>query len=366
MNMVAKNGVQFARSAGLKYVSDTMPGYRRLGTKKVFRYLDTNGRVIRNAETVKRIQRLAIPPAWTDVWICPTPDGHLQAVGRDARGRKQYRYHPHWRETRDETKYDRMLAFARALPKIRRRVARDLRRKELTRDKVLATVVRLLETTFIRIGNKEYTKQNDTFGLTTLRDKHVDVRGSQVRFYFRGKSGVKHAIDVEDAALAKIVRRLRDLPGYELFRYYGDDGQLLTVGSADVNQYLREAAGEDFTAKDFRTWAGTLLALEALTDSSFESVKEAQRQTKSAIESVASRLGNTVAVCRKCYIHPGVLDAYLSGSLNGSHADTRPVPGLNAQEGRLAMFLKKLARSKKPMNLEQSLSKSIRQIRTRQ
>jgi DNA topoisomerase-1 len=350
------------KSAGLTYVSDAMSGFRRTGVPKAFRYLDKNGHVIKSPETLQRIQRLAIPPAWKDVWICPLAEGHLQAVGRDARGRKQYRYHPAWREARDETKYDRLAAFGKALPKIRRRVTRDLREKQLSRNKVLATVVRLLETTFIRVGNKEYTKQNGSFGLTTLRNRHVNIRGSQVQFYFRGKSGVQHTIDIENARLAKIVRRLRDLPGYELFQYYGDDGELHTVGSADVNQYVREAAGDDFTAKDFRTWAGTMLAAEALDGCGFSSAKEAQRNVKTAIDNVASQLGNTVAVCRKSYIHPSILDAYTEGSFPGK-SPSAAKRGLSARESAVLSFLGRLSKPKAPMSLERSLRRSIRQVR---
>jgi len=359
---VEKQGAQAAKTIGLTYVSDKMPGFRRIGTKKVFRYLDTKGHVIRNPQTLRRISRLAIPPAWTHVWICPTEEGHLQAVGRDARGRKQYRYHLQWRESRDETKYYRMAAFGKALPKIRRRVARDLRANQLTRDKVLATIVRLLETTFIRVGNKEYTKQNDSFGLTTLRDRHVSIRGSQVQFYFRGKSGVKHTIDIENPTLARIVRKLRDLPGYELFQYYDETGKLRTVGSGDVNTYVRETAGEDFTAKDFRTWAGTILA-EALAGCAFSTSKQAQNNVKAAIAEVAGRLGNTVTVCRKSYIHPVIIDAYLDRSFPGRLTLAKS-HGLSALENTVLALLRSRSKAKRrPMSLEQSLTKSIRQLR---
>jgi DNA topoisomerase-1 len=353
-----------AKSAGLRYVSDATPGFRRIGTKKVFRYLDTKGHVIKSPATLQRIQRLAIPPAWTNVWICPAAEGHLQAVGRDARGRKQYRYHPHWRETRDETKYDRMAAFGKALPKIRRRVARDLREKQLTRNKVLATVVRLLETTFIRVGNKEYADQNGSFGLTTLRDRHVGVKGSKVSFYFRGKSGVKQKIDIQNASLAKIVRRLQDLPGYELFQYYDDAGELRKLESADVNAYLREAAGDDFTAKDFRTWAGTMLAAEALKNCEFSSARQAQRSIKDAIARVASQLGNTAAVCRKSYIHPVILDRYLDGSFTAKFKAVAAHGRLTAHEASVVSFLRR-CKPKASVSLEGSLTQSIRHIRKR-
>jgi DNA topoisomerase-1 len=359
VNSIAPNGIETAKAIGLRYVSDLMPGFRRIGTNKAFRYLDTEGHVIRNAETLERIRRLAIPPAWTEVWICPIPHGHLQAVGRDARGRKQYRYHPHWREARDETKYDRMLAFAQALPKIRRRVERDLRDKTLTRNKVLATIVRLLETTFIRIGNKEYQKHNDSFGLTTLQNRHVNVRGAEVRFFFRGKSGVKHTIDLENARLAKIVKQLRDLPGYELFQYVDDEGQLRKVESGDVNQYIREAADDEFTAKDFRTWAGTMLAAQELRNVAYATSKEAQQNLKTAMANVAGRLGNTVAVCRKCYVHPAILDGYLKGAFPGKASSARKSL-LKPEEAEVVAFL---ARAGKPVTLERQLAKSLRHAR---
>jgi DNA topoisomerase-1 len=331
-----------------------MPGFRRLGTRKVFRYLDTDGRLIKDADTVNRIQRLAIPPAWTDVWISPTPDGHIQAVGRDARGRKQYRYHSHWRKTRDETKFHRMAAFGKALRKIRRRVARDIRGRELTREKVLATVVRILDTAFIRVGNKEYVKENNSFGLTTLRDRHVRIRGAQVRFYFRGKSGVKQIIDIENAALAKVVRRLRDLPGYELFQYYDADGALRVIESADVNRYLRESAGEDFTAKDFRTWAGTMVAAQSLSGPPSSTAKEAREKVKTAISTVAERLGNTEAVCRKSYIHPAIVEAYMAGSLHMK----------DARQSTVLEFLSRYSK-RKPMDLQESLARSVQDARRR-
>ena len=257
-----------------------------------------------------------IPPAWTDVWICPSPDGHLQATGRDARGRKQYRYHPRWREVRDESKYDRMMAFAAALPAIRQRTDADLGRPGLPRAKVLAAVVRLLETTLIRVGNEEYARTNKSFGLTTMRDRHVKVGKSGIRFEFLGKSGVKHEIDLADARLARVVGRCRDLPGQELFQYLDEDDQPRTIDSADVNAYLREAAGREFTAKDFRTWAGTVLASLALREfEAFDSEAQARKNILRAIENVAERLGNTPSVCRKCYIHPEVIEAYLDGSM---------------------------------------------------
>jgi DNA topoisomerase-1 len=308
--------IESARMAGLRYVSDHTPGIRRERQGDTFRYLDSNGRVIEDPAELERFKSLGIPPAWEDVWICPKPNGHIQATGRDAKGRKQYRYHPRWRATRDETKYGRMLAFGRALPQIRARVAQDLRRRDLSREKVLATVVRLLETTLIRVGNREYARSNKSYGLTTMRDKHVIVDDAKVTFKFRGKSGKHHSITLNDRRLARIVKRCRDLPGYELFQYIDERGQQQTIGSADVNDYLREITGQDFTAKDFRTWAGTVLAAMALRElAPHSSATEAKRNVVRAIEHVAEQLGNTPSICRKCYVHPAVLDAYLDGSL---------------------------------------------------
>jgi DNA topoisomerase-1 len=301
-----------ARHAGLRYVTDREPGIRRKRTGRYFTYIGPDGQTIRDPRTRERITSLAIPPAWTDVWICPSPRGHLQATGRDAKGRKQYRYHPRWREVRDETKFDRMIAFGEALPLLRRRVADDLARPGLPREKVLATIVRLLETTLIRVGNQEYARQNHSFGLTTMRNGHVQVNGSTIAFAFRGKSGKKHRIDLRDPHLARIVKRCRDLPGYELFQYVDERGQRHPVGSADVNDYLRAITGQDFTAKDFRTWFGTVLAARALEEvGAFDSEAQAKANMVQAVAAVAERLGNTPAICRKCYVHPAVLDAYL-------------------------------------------------------
>jgi DNA topoisomerase-1 len=305
-----------ARAAGLRYVSDAMPGIRRLRAGKGFRYVTPDGKPVRDEAELGRIRALVIPPAWTDVWICPLPNGHVQATGRDARGRKQHRYHPRWREVRDSTKYDRLIAFGQALPRIRRRVGRDMAQPGLPRVKVLATVVRLLETTLIRVGNEEYARQNGSFGLTTMRDRHVEVNGKSLRFTFRGKSGIEHTVDLHDRRLARIVEQCQDVPGQELFQYLGDDGQRRTIDSADVNEYLRGITGADFTAKDFRTWAGTVLAARALQEfAAFDSQAQAKRNILRAIETVAKRLGNTRAVCRQCYVHPAVFDAYLDGTL---------------------------------------------------
>ncbi len=263
-----------------------------------------------------RIRALAIPPAWEDVWICPAADGHLQATGRDARGRKQYRYHPRWREAQDQNKYDRIIAFAKTLPKIRRAVARDLRKRGLPREKVLAAAVKLLETTLIRVGNEEYARDNHSFGLTTMHDEHVKLRGATIRFDFRGKHGVEHEIDLEDRRLAAIVHACRDLPGQELFQYLDAAGEVRDVDSGDVNDYVRKISGEDFTAKDFRTWAGTALAAQALQEfQDFDSKAAAKRNLTKAIERVAERLGNTQAICRKCYVHPAIIEAYVDRSL---------------------------------------------------
>lgn len=310
--------LESAEAAGLCYVRDDAPGIRRLRRGKRFRYIGAEGKPVRAAESLRRIRALAIPPAWTEVWICPTPRGHLQATGRDDRGRKQYRYHARWRSTRDETKYDRLTAFGKALPQIRARVEEDLAQPGLSRNKVLAAVVRLLETTLIRVGNEEYARANGSFGLTTLRNRHVNISGQSVCFTFRGKSGVRHRIRVSDRRLARIVRRCQDLPGQELFQYLEEDGTPRTIDSADVNAYLREISGQEFTAKDFRTWAGTVLAAAALNMTEFETPTQAKRNVVEAIETVARRLGNTKAICRKCYIHPAVIRAYLDGSLRAA------------------------------------------------
>jgi DNA topoisomerase-1 len=305
-----------AQVAGLRYVNDQrMPGIRRLGTMRRFRYVDRSGRTVSDRADLQRIRSLAIPPAWRDVWICADPRGHLQATGRDARGRKQYRYHPRWREVRDEVKYGRLIAFAEALPRIRARVAADLRRQGLPREKVLAAVVALLEKTLIRVGNEEYARENGSVGLTTMRDRHAKIQGGSVRFEFTGKSGIRHAVDLRDARLARIVKACRDLPGFELFQYVDADGTRQVIDSADVNRYLREISGEDFTAKDFRTWAGTVLAAKALAAvAESRSSTQSKRNVGRAVEQVAARLGNTKTVCRKCYIHPAILDAYMDGA----------------------------------------------------
>lgn len=319
MKLISSTEQQFkqsARKAGLCHVSDLKPGFRRQRRGKDFAYINEKGKPLRKVADLRRIRHLAIPPAWEDVWICPKENGHIQATGRDVRGRKQYRYHEEWRKVRDETKYQSMIAFGKALPKLRQRVNRDLNRKALSREKVLATVVRLLETTLIRVGNDEYVRDNKSYGLTTMENRHVKVRGAKVSFTFRGKSGKSHHIDLEDRKLASIVRRCRDLPGQELFAYVDEEGAPVDVTSGDVNDYLREATGKPFTAKDFRTWAGTVLAAQALQEfENFNTGTEAKRNMLRAIEAVAAMLGNTPAICRKSYIHPVILDTYLEGAL---------------------------------------------------
>jgi DNA topoisomerase-1 len=314
-NGSAVAGKVSARAAGLHYATDTVPGISRQRAGRGFIYRDARGRRIRDAARLARIRALVIPPAWRNVWISPDPNGHLQVTGRDARGRKQYRYHPRWTEERDGVKYGHMIAFARKLPAIRRRVRADLKQPPLSRPRVLATVIRLLEMTLIRVGNEEYAKANKSFGLTTLQDRHVEVRGPVMKFRFRAKSGVVQSIDFQDAMLARSVKRCQDLPGQTLFQYLDAAGNRQSVDSRDVNDYLREIAGEDVTAKDFRTWAGTVLAATALRElAQVDSQMARNRNIVQAIESVAKRLGNTRAVCRKCYVHPAIVDAYLDGT----------------------------------------------------
>jgi DNA topoisomerase-1 len=339
--------VASAQAAGLHYVSDDRPGIRRQRAGRGFRYLGLDGKPVRHPDALRRFKALAIPPAWTDVWICPRPDGHLQATGRDAKRRKQYRYHPRWRAVRDATKYDRMIAFGEALPHLRERVAHDLARRGLSREKVLATVVRLLETTLIRIGNPEYARDNHSFGLTTMRDRHVKISGATLQFQFRGKGGKYHAVSITDRRLAHTVKQCQDIPGYELFQYLDETGQRQTVDSADVNAYLRDLTGQDFTAKDVRTWAGTVSAACTLWRlETFESQTEAKNNVVQAMDAVAKQLGNTPAVCRKCYVHPAVLDAYFDKSLfavelsqTGQTISTSQ-PNLHPEEAVLLTFLK--------------------------
>lgn len=312
---IQEDPAESAKMAGLRYINDASPGIRRKRAGKNFSYVEGDGKIEHDPDTLKRIKALAIPPAWTDVWIAPIARGHIQATGRDAKGRKQYRYHPNWREARDETKYHRMLEFARALPTIRAGVGRDLALPGLPREKVLATIIRLLEATLIRVGNEEYARENKHYGLTTMRNRHVDVAGSTLIFHFTGKSGMEHEIDVADRRLAKIVKRLQDLPGHHLFQYVDEAGDRQDVHSDAVNAYLHEISGQTFTAKDFRTWAGTLLAAQALQEfESFDSEAQARKNVVQAIERVAEHLGNTPSVCRKCYVHPEIIAAYMDGT----------------------------------------------------
>jgi len=332
--------------ARLRYVTDQGPGIRRIKSGSGFRYVGVSGQAVRRKDVVARIRALAIPPAWTDVWICPDPRGHLQATGRDAKRRKQYRYHPDWRKTRDETKFDRMQAFARALPVLRRRTQADLARPGLPRNKVLATIVQLLERSLIRVGNEEYAKQNHSFGLTTLRDRHVKVRGGTLQFQFRGKSGKHHTIDVNDWRLAHVVKQCRDLPGQELFQYVDENGRRQRVGSGDINNYVREVTGEEFTSKDFRTWWASVLAVCALRELQPGRTKtHSEKNVLLAVDAVAGLLGNTRAVCRKSYVHPGVIDCYVEGSLEKvldrrSKAVGKSATGLRAEEVALLTVLK--------------------------
>jgi DNA topoisomerase I len=307
-----------AQEAGLTYVSDEDRGLSRErdGDGDGFRYLKPNGEPVTDEATLDRVRRLAIPPAWSDVWICTKANGHLQATGRDARGRKQYKYHPQFREVRESNKYEHMLEFARALPSIRERISEHMALRGLPREKVLATVVHLLESTLIRVGNDDYARENKSYGLTTLRNPHVSVEGSQLRFRFKGKSGKSWQLQLKDRRVARIVKACQELPGQKLFEYLGEDGEGREVTSADVNAYLREITGRDITAKDFRTWAGTVMAALALREfEAFDSQASAKKNLRAAIEAVASRLGNTATICRKCYIHPEILSAYTEGAL---------------------------------------------------
>ena len=311
-----------AKAAGLRYVTDAKPGMRRVKQGKTFRYVDSDGKPVRDEDVVRRIRSLVIPPAWVDVWICPYENGHLQATGRDVRGRKQSRYHPKWRTTRDATKYEHMVKFAQALPLIRERIRKDLARHGMPKEKVLATIVGVMEQTHIRVGNEEYARTNKSYGLTTMLNKHVDVHGAEVTFTFKGKSGVKHAISLHDKRLARIIQQCEEIPGHDLFQYLDHDGNRHHIDSTAVNDYLREITGQHFTAKDFRTWAGSVLACALLGElAPFENASQAKKNVVAAIAKVAAHLGNTPSVCRKCYVHPAVLEAYLAG--NATKAETK-------------------------------------------
>ena len=356
----AKNGivadpVEAAEEAGLRYVSDDQPGYSRKRNGDGFNYFDTEGKPIRDEQRILRINRLAIPPAYTDVWICPSPNGHIQATGRDARRRKQYRYHERWREVRDENKYEKMLLFGEALRKDspprkeRHGASRSAAGKSAGDGRAT-----LLETTFIRVGNEEYARENKSFGLTTMRNRHVDVKGATVHFRFRGKSGIMHEREVEDPRVAKVMRKLADLPGQELFQYVDDEGEVRNVTSQDVNDYLREISGEDFTAKDFRTWAGTVMAAIALNEvGAFENKTQAKRNVRDAIHAVSKMLGNTPAICRKCYVHPIVLENYLSGAAieglkkRAEETLTESLEDLSSAEAAVLTFLQEKLATKK-------------------
>jgi DNA topoisomerase-1 len=336
-----------ARAAQLRHVSDAMPGITRHPAENGFDYRDPDGKLIGDFATLSRIRKLAIPPAWTAVWICPDPNGHLQATGRDKRGRKQYRYHPRWREVRDRSKFDKMLLFGRVLPLIRERVDADLRRPGLPRERVLAAIIRLMELTLFRIGNAEYAKENGSFGLTTLRDRHVAIEGAHLHLSFQGKGGKRYESDINDRRLARIVKQCRDLPGYELFQYLDEHGERHSIDSSDVNGYLREITGEEITAKDFRTWAGTNLAAFALQEfGGAASDADGKKHVLRAVEAVAKHLGNTPAICRRCYIHPAIFEGYLDGSLLRAlerRAERHLVEGIahmSAAEAAVTAFLR--------------------------
>ncbi len=325
----------------LHYVEDTQAGLSRKILRGKFVYFDAQGQRIKDEAEIKRINALVIPPAYTDVWICADPQGHLQATGRDARGRKQYRYHPRWREVRDQNKYSRMVQFGLALPKVRKKIEAQLAQPGIGRDKVMATVISLLDATLIRIGNSQYARDNRSYGLTTLRNKHVAVRGNSILFEFRGKSGVEHKISVTDRRLAKVIKRCMELPGQNLFQYLDDNGERHTVSSSDINAYLQNLTGADFTAKDYRTWAGSALALATLRKLDWEPEGDAKKHIVDMVKAVSRQLGNTPAICRKCYIHPAVMEGFLQGEL-AKLPRSRQRKGLRAEEVALASFLQNL------------------------
>ncbi|WP_437510687.1 DNA topoisomerase IB [Sorangium sp. So ce1099] len=360
--------VESAKSAGLRYVNDGEPGISRRKAGKSFKFLDAEGRLIKDEETLARIRRLAIPPAWTEVWICQSERGHIQATGRDARGRKQYRYHPRWREVRDETKYDRMLAFGSALPAIRAATERDLALPGLPREKVLATAVRLLDETSIRIGNDEYARDNDSYGLTTLHDEHVEIQGDLIRFHFRGKSGKEHELTVRDRRLARVVKRCQDVPGHELFQYIDGDGQRQRIHSDDVNEYLRTIAGQEFTAKDFRTWTGTVLCASFFCEMEVATTaRQMKKCVAQVIDMVSARLGNTRAVCQRCYVHPSVIRAYTEGALQtlleAEHAVTdEALAALRPEEAKMLRIVRGFG-ERDAVPLASQLRASVRAVR---
>lgn len=358
-----------AAEAGLRYVDPASPGIVRESFRGGFRYRESGGGLVRDQETLARIRHLAIPPAWEKVWICPRANGHIQAIGYDARGRKQYRYHADWRATRDAAKFGRMIAFGTALPRIRRRVARDLKLRGLPKEKVLAAIVQLLECTHIRIGNEEYARENHSFGLSTLRDRHVDIRGGRMRFHFVGKSGKAHDIELRSPRLARVVRAAQDLPGQELFQYLDAAGERQKIRSDDVNAYLRAIAGEEFSAKDFRTWAGTVLAALSLRQFALQDGQPTKKNLAAAVQQVAADLRNTPAICRKCYIHPAVMDGYLAGETIAilrprlDQVSARAGWRLGAEEAALLEFLRhKLRTSRIPLAtlLKQSVQRTAK------
>jgi DNA topoisomerase I len=352
--VTASEPLDSARQAGLRYMTDDRPGIRRLKVRGHFRYVAPDGKALTDRAEIARIKALAIPPAYTDVWIAPIRNAHLQATGRDARGRKQYRYHKRWREVRDENKFDRMLAFAKALPKMRAGVKRDLAKNGLPREKVLAAVVALLEATMIRVGNEEYARDNDSHGLTTMPEEDVKVRGDAIRFRFRGKSGIEHSVTVHDKRLAKIVRNCQDIPGHELFNYIGENGEPTTIHSQDVNAYIKEIGEDDFTAKDFRTWEATMACALALSGVRAESQKDAKAVVLEAIRNVAKRLGNTPAVCRKAYIFPPIIDEFLA---NGSLEKIE-------READIIAFIERIGSRDEGAHITTLLKKSIRARKT--
>ncbi len=339
-----------AKAAGLRYVIDAQPGIRRVRVGDGFDYVGVDGQPVRGEKELQRIKGLGIPPAWENVWIAPTPRGHIQATGRDAKGRKQYRYHPHWREVRDETKYNRMILFGETLPMIRKWIKQDLARRDLAREKVLAAVVELLDETHIRIGNEEYARENESFGLTTLRDEHVDVEGSRIHFAFRGKSGKDHVVDVRDRRVANVIKKMHDIPGHELFHYLDHTGARHAIESDDVNRYLHEITGQHFTAKDFRTWVGTVTAAHALKSTGpAESESQAKHNVVEAVTWAAKELGNTPAICRKSYVHPGIISSYIDGTmfvspeLQAEREQAESRDGLHPEEAEVLALLRGLS-----------------------
>jgi DNA topoisomerase-1 len=365
--MLPTEGPQAAKAAGLRYTTDANPGIRRIKHGKSFSFVAPDGHPIADRAEIARIKSLAVPPAYTDVWISPLPNGHLQATGRDARGRKQYRYHKRWRAIRDETKFDRMVAFAKALPSIRAAIARDVAKRAMPREKVLATVVSLLEATSIRVGNEEYARENDSYGLTTMQEEHADVRGATIRFHFRGKSGKVHEVQVKDKRLARVVKAGQELPGQHLFEYVDDEGEPRPVHSEDVNDYLREISGGDFTAKDFRTWEATVTCALELAAVKADGKDEAKAAVVEAIRHVAEKLGNTPAVCKKSYIHPGVIDEFLAnGALTLIERRARKTApnALSGDEAAVVALVERImARESRPLG--DLLAESVRTERVK-